>query len=240
MEEVLVGKVAVVMGADTPLGERAARSMAARGADVMLLGERAAVLAALAEDIGRLGGAASFRACHPAQAAEAERCIQAAVERFGRIDALVLCSRQVEDSDEVAGCCDEWLQDWARGTCALVRRTLPELQASRGSVIALWPAATPGDPISGAHDRWVRAFLRGLAVGQAKYAVRANGVCIAAEGEARASGEVVLGATWQADDELEILVDLLIAERSSQVTGALYSARPSQPVGKDVDGVCAA
>jgi len=83
------GKVAVITGASSGLGEATARLLAARGASVFLGARRTDRLEAVAADIQRAGGQAGFRTVDVTKRGEVERFIQAALEKFGRIDVLV-------------------------------------------------------------------------------------------------------------------------------------------------------
>jgi hypothetical protein len=85
------GSVALVTGASSGIGAAAARSIAARGAHVILTARRAERLTALAEDIRSLGGAADALAI-PADLTEpggVERAAREAVAWKGRLDVLV-------------------------------------------------------------------------------------------------------------------------------------------------------
>ena len=81
----LDGKVAIVTGASSGLGERFARVLHAAGASVVASARRADRLTALAEE---LPGAVPVVA-DVAAAADRERLIAEVAERFGRIDVLV-------------------------------------------------------------------------------------------------------------------------------------------------------
>ena len=83
-DDVLAGRVVLVTGGGTGLGRAAAAELRRCGAEVVICGRRADVLAATAEELG----------CHPVagdvrEEADAERIVRAALERCGRLDALV-------------------------------------------------------------------------------------------------------------------------------------------------------
>lgn len=81
----LDGTVVVLTGASSGLGHRFARALAAAGATVVMAARRADRLAELVDELG--GGLAV--PCDLTAAGAAERLITAAVDRYGRIDAVV-------------------------------------------------------------------------------------------------------------------------------------------------------
>src|ERR1039458_2799171 len=89
----LDGKVAFVTGASKGIGRCVAESLAREGSDVVITARNAGPLEAAAEKIAaetgravpRLGGDMSV-------AADVQRCVDATLERFGKIDILVTCA----------------------------------------------------------------------------------------------------------------------------------------------------
>jgi len=80
----LAGKVAVVTGASSGVGEAAARMLAAHGAALVLAARTEATLRAVADSLGALAVPADV-----SKRADLERLVAATVERHGRIDILV-------------------------------------------------------------------------------------------------------------------------------------------------------
>jgi NAD(P)-dependent dehydrogenase (short-subunit alcohol dehydrogenase family) len=78
--------VAVITGAGTGIGAATARLLAARGMDVVLVGRRAEPLAALGQD---LAGDSLVAPADIGDPGSPQRIVDAALERFGRIDAIV-------------------------------------------------------------------------------------------------------------------------------------------------------
>ncbi len=86
MGQLVKDKVILVTGSTTGIGEYAARRIAAEGGKVMIHGRNARRAAALAEE---LGAAADFALGDLQDPAVAAHLVEAAAERFGRLDALV-------------------------------------------------------------------------------------------------------------------------------------------------------
>ena len=84
----LHGRVAIVTGASSGLGERFARVLHAAGASVMAAARRSDRLETLA---GSVGDDTRFAAmvCDVTSDADCERLTSATVERFGRVDVLI-------------------------------------------------------------------------------------------------------------------------------------------------------
>lgn len=80
----LDGRVAVVTGASSGLGARFARVLHEAGADVVLAARRTERIAALAAELGGLAVT-----CDVARDGDATRVVDAALDRFGRLDVLV-------------------------------------------------------------------------------------------------------------------------------------------------------
>ena len=85
----IAGKVVVITGASSGLGEATARYLAARGATVVLGARRVDRLQALVEDITGDGGKAIALATDVRDAAQVQALVDAAVARYGRIDVLL-------------------------------------------------------------------------------------------------------------------------------------------------------
>ena len=85
----ITGKVIVITGASSGLGEAAARHLAAQGAKVVLGARRQSRLDALVNDITRAGGQALAVPTDVTRRADVQRLVDTAVQHFGRIDAII-------------------------------------------------------------------------------------------------------------------------------------------------------
>jgi NADP-dependent 3-hydroxy acid dehydrogenase YdfG len=82
------GKVVVITGASSGLGEATARHLSAQGAIVALGARRLDRLQALADELTERGGKALVVATDVADRVQVQRLVDAAVETYGRIDVL--------------------------------------------------------------------------------------------------------------------------------------------------------
>src|SRR5215813_2748390 len=83
------GKVVVITGASSGLGESAARLLAARGAKVVLGARRKDRIDALVKDITARGGAAIGFATDVTKRSDVEALVKGALDKYGRVDVIV-------------------------------------------------------------------------------------------------------------------------------------------------------
>src|SRR6476661_4297346 len=86
---IISGKVVVITGASSGLGEATARYLAERGATGVLGARRVERLQTLVDEITRAGGKASARATDGTDPAHVQALVDAAVERYGRVDVML-------------------------------------------------------------------------------------------------------------------------------------------------------
>jgi len=89
MSNNIAGKVVVITGASSGLGEAAARHLAREGASVVLGARRADRIDALAGELARDGGRALAVATDVTDVAQVKRLVDAAVATCGRIDVII-------------------------------------------------------------------------------------------------------------------------------------------------------
>src|SRR5690349_2117679 len=89
MSNSIAGKVVVITGASSGMGEAAARHLAAQGASVVLGARRVERLQALVGEITAAGGKALAVETDVTNRDQLRRLVDTAVETYGRIDVLV-------------------------------------------------------------------------------------------------------------------------------------------------------
>ena len=153
MSKKLNGKVVVITGASSGIGEAMAREYAAMGAKVVLGARQADKLEALAAQIKANGGEAVWCATDVTKVDDCQKLTQTAVDNFGGIDVLIcnagISMRALFDDLDLSVL--HRLMDvnfW--GTVYCTKFALPYLQHSKGSLVGI-------SSVAGIH---ARALLR--------------------------------------------------------------------------------
>src|SRR5262249_14337642 len=85
----IAGKVIVITGASSGLGEATARLLAAEGASVVLGARRVGRLRSLADELTGRGGKALAVATDVTDREQVKALVDAAVQAFGRVDVII-------------------------------------------------------------------------------------------------------------------------------------------------------
>jgi 3-oxoacyl-[acyl-carrier protein] reductase len=130
----LRGRACIVTGASGGFGKATAVALAREGASVLLVGRRSGVLDEVARACGDAGGSAEAVTLDLTAVDAGSRVVEACLERFGRIDALVNSAGTagVRSLEELTD--EEWQAQWDLHVMApmrLMRAAAPEM-ARRG------------------------------------------------------------------------------------------------------------
>lgn len=125
-------RIVLITGASSGIGETTARTLAARGATVVLGARRTDRLQALAADIAADGGTAHARALDVTSREDMQAFVDDAVARYGRVDVLVNNAGVMPLAPLSALKTDEWdtmIDVNIRGVLHGIAAVLPRMEA---------------------------------------------------------------------------------------------------------------
>lgn len=168
MRENIEGKVVVITGASSGLGEAAARRLSAAGAKVVLGARRVDRLRTLAGELGV--GEAAVVETDVTEVAQVRRLVDHAVEAHGRIDVMLNNAGLMPQSRLERLKIDEWnrmIDVNIKGVLYGIAAALPHMQAQKsGHIINVSSVAGhkvgPGSAVYSATKHAVRALSEGL------------------------------------------------------------------------------
>ncbi|MEB3360257.1 MAG: SDR family oxidoreductase [Synechococcales bacterium] len=250
----LENKVAIITGGATGIGEAIAHKFAKEGARVVVNGlpdDPAENVVAMmkqhgAEAIAYLGDVS--------QEEEAKACVQTAIDTFGKLDILInnagVFLTATETQDYPIDTFDRTLRMNLRSAFLMTKYALPHLQATHGNVVSAGSEAgfngLAQNTTYGGTKGWMHAFMKGVAVEQAKYGVRANCVCPGAIDTAWTHKETgpmdeqmektlvqaaPMGRRGTAEEMANVYA-FIASDEASYVTGALWLADGGVTVAK--------
>jgi NADP-dependent 3-hydroxy acid dehydrogenase YdfG len=128
------GKVVVITGASSGIGEATARLLSERGARVVMGARRTERLESIAGAITGEGGHARFRAVDVTKREDVDSFVDFAVREFGRVDVIVNNAGVMPLSSLEEGKVDEWdrmIDVNIRGVLHGIAAGLPRMRAQR-------------------------------------------------------------------------------------------------------------
>lgn len=167
----LTGKVVIITGASSGLGEATARYLAARGAKLVLAARRTDKLQALAAELSAAGTDVLVQATDVTDMAQVQALADATLKRFARIDVLVNNAGIMPLAPLAKLRVDEWsrmIDVNIKGVLHGVAAVLPTMTAQAdGHIINIASVAghklfTPGGTVYSATKFAVRALSEGL------------------------------------------------------------------------------
>jgi len=138
MDSNIAGKVVVITGASSGLGEATARHLSALGATVVLGARRADRLHALADALIAAGGKALAVPTDVTDAAQVQRLVDTAVQTYGRIDVMLNNAGLMPHSPLDRRKIDDWnrtIDVNIKGVLYGIAAALPYMQAQQSGHI---------------------------------------------------------------------------------------------------------
>ena len=242
----LKDKVAIVTGAGTGIGEAIAHKFAREGAWLVLSGLPADPVQDVAEAITAAGGQALAFLGDLAEETQARACVDLAMKSFGSLDVLVsnagIFIANAETDDYRVEDFERTVRNNIRTAFLMTKFALPHLRRSRGNIVFTGSeAGLNGSPMFtpyGGSKAFLHAFMKGVALEQAPYGVRANCVCPGAidtawtrgpdspiDPAAQATiGDMIPLGRRGTPEEIANIFAFLASDEASYVTGALWLA----------------
>ncbi len=184
----LEGKVALITGGASGMGRVAGELFASEGAAVVLTDLNDEAGASTASEIERAGGNALYVHADVSKEADAKAMVDAAVDRFGRLDVLYNNAGVMLPEDGSVDSTDETIWDLTlavnvKGVAFGCKYGVPAMIAGGGGSIinvasfVAWLGAATSQTAYTASKGAVLAMTREIAVEYARKGVRCNALC---------------------------------------------------------------
>jgi NAD(P)-dependent dehydrogenase (short-subunit alcohol dehydrogenase family) len=258
----LAGKVAIVTGGATGIGEAISKKFAREGAKVIVNGFPEDPVNEVVRDIISEGAEAAAFMGDVSQEGVAMECIAFAVSTYGKLDILINNAGVFPVMEEIqnfpVNAFDYLIKNNVRTAFLMTRYAVPELKKTKGCIVSAGSESgligLGENSVYGGTKGWIHAFMRGVAVEQAKYGIRANCICPGGidtawthkeTGPMKAKHEqMILSGTPMGrrgtPEEIANAYLFLASDEASYVTGALFSVDggitiAKGPVGKEAE-----
>ena len=180
MSNNIEGKVVVITGASSGLGEATARHLCALGATVVLGARRADRIRSLADELTGRGGKALAITTDVTDRDQVKRLVDAAVQKFGRIDVMLNNAGLMPHSPLERLKINEWdrmIDVNIKGVLYGIAAALPHMKHQKaGHIINVSSVAghkvTPAGAVYAATKHAVRALSEGLRQEMKPYNIR--------------------------------------------------------------------
>lgn len=242
----LENKVAIVTGGATGIGEAISKKFAKEGAKVLVVGMDQDPVDEVVHSIKAKGWMAEGYTGDISQEETAIEAVSAAVDRFGRLDILINNAGVFPEVDVIedfaTASFDNLVKNNLRTAFLMTKYAIPELKKTHGCIVSAGSEAgklgiAQSAPYGGTKG-FMHAFMKGVAVEQAKNGIRANCVSPGAIDTAwthkESSGmdeqmeKTMVSATplgrRGTPEEMANVYLFLASDEASYITGALVSA----------------
>jgi NADP-dependent 3-hydroxy acid dehydrogenase YdfG len=170
MSNNIEGKVVVITGASSGLGEATARLLSSQGATVVLGARRFSRIQSLADELTGKGGRALALATDVTQCAQVKRLVDAGVQKYGRIDVMLNNAGLMPHSPLERLKIEDWdrmIDVNLKGVLYGIAAALPYMQKQKGGQIINVSSVAghkvrPGSAVYAATKHAVLALSEGL------------------------------------------------------------------------------
>ncbi|RYY64767.1 MAG: glucose 1-dehydrogenase [Chitinophagaceae bacterium] len=254
----LAGKVVIVTGGATGIGEAISRKFAREGASVVVNGYPEDPVNDVVRDILQESGIASAFTGDVSQESVAMACVQHAVTTYGKLDVLInnagVFPVMATVENYPIDVFEYLLKNNIRSAFLMTRYAVPELRKTKGCIVSAGSESgflgLGENAVYGGTKGFIHAFTRGVAVEGAPYGVRANCVCPGGidtawthkeTGPMTAKHEqmIIQGTPMGrrgTPEEIANAYLFLASDEASYVTGALFSVDGGITIGKGAVG----
>lgn len=181
----VAGKVVIVTGGATGIGEAISKKFAKEGAKVVVNGYPEDPVQDVVHSILKSGGHATAFIADISHEDGAKSCVEFTVQTYGKLDVLINNAGVFPIMEEMhnypTDAFEYLLKNNIRSAFMMTKYALPHLQKSKGNIV--FAGSESGEiglmknaPYGGTKG-FLHAFMKGVAVEQAQYGVRANCVC---------------------------------------------------------------
>lgn len=237
-------KTAIITGGATGIGEAIAFKFGREGANIVVAGLPDDPLDDVVSRLEEDGTNAIKFAGDLADEDTANKCVKLATDHFGKLDILVnnagILNELAPVEDFAIEKFEALIHANIRTAFMMTRAAMPQLQQTRGCVVSAGSEAGwnggANFAVYGGTKAFMHAFMKGVAVEQARHGVRANCVCPGAVDTAMTHHEtgpfdektekMVVAATpfgrRATVEEIANVYAFLASDEASFVTGALW------------------
>ena len=181
----LEGKVALITGGASGIGEATARLFAKEGAKVVITDVQTEKGQAVADEIKAAGGEAAFVKANVVREAQAKRMVEFTVRKYGRLDILFNNAGVENPKPEVETSVAEWdlvMDVNVKGVFLGTKYAVPEMKKNGGGSIINTSSifgliGSPGFAAYHASKGAVRLLTKSTALAHAGDNIRANSIC---------------------------------------------------------------
>ncbi|MEX3914634.1 SDR family NAD(P)-dependent oxidoreductase [Paraburkholderia sp. BR10872] len=246
----LAEKVVIVTGGGQGVGLGIARALATQGASLVLTGRTESKLTHAADELSALGSQVLVVPGNTRNRADAVRTVELAIERFGRVDALIDNAQSSTPGVPLESVTDDdWsdtLESGLYGTLYFMQAVLPHMKAQGRGAIVNFGSRTGIEGLKGfgayaATKEGIRGLSRVAAREWGAYGITVNVICPAAltpaaeayleanpQERTRYLGEIALGRFGDPELDIGRTVAFLCSDDANFITGQTISVDGGQ------------